>query len=417
MFMGSGFLSMAVNDFAKAVELDPALKAAWLRQIEAQLALQDYNAAEKTANRAIIKFPQDTQFFVLLGETHLQKSEFSQAKKIFEQLPSGGARDFYLGLMHAYFEENARAQELLAAARTNPQFTEKSNVLLGAYEEHSLFPEGNNLHLRLLLSKAFNNLHFYELSVQSTKAILKDRDDYRDAWIILGHSYLALNRNDLAKNVLTKALELDPTKPETSFFLGLAESAMGDFDNAITHLSMARENGYSPQQEATQALAEAFLEGEYYDAAREEYEKLLEIRNVAVDKFVQPVRISIEFLDDPAAAVAISEKAVERYEDSPTAKNLLAWSLLENNELDRSEEILRQLLEDNESYAPARLNLGRVLEAREQYEQAMEELKTAYELNPHTEVGALAAERYNAITRAVNDLDSESEEDDEGGDE
>jgi hypothetical protein len=41
--------------------------------------------------------------------------------------------------------------------------------LLGAFEEFSLFPEGNPLHLKLLLAKAFNDLRFFEMSVQMTK--------------------------------------------------------------------------------------------------------------------------------------------------------------------------------------------------------------------------------------------------------
>lgn len=396
-FLNAGYLSLAITDFLRAAEVAPQKRIVWTRLIPAQMAFRDFSSAEQSAKKALEFFPNDQELLILLGETHIQKSEFSDAKRIFFNMPEGAAKNFYLGTLAAYFDDYEQAKELLSPIRENPEFGKQAALLLGAFEEFSLFPEGNPLHLKLLLAKSFNDLRFFEMSVQMTKNILKNEEKYRDAWIILGHSYLSLGRYDLAINVLEQALELDPTKPETAFFLGLSESAMENFDSAITHLSMARENGYAPQAEVTKALADAFLNGEFYDAARKEYEKLLDIKGAAVEKYVQPIRISLEFLDDPEAAERLAKKAIENHPDSDTAKNLLAWALLEDENYGQARVILEEIVAENEAFAPAYLNLGRISEEEEKFEEALEHYRKAYDMAPHTESGTLAAERYNAI--------------------
>ena len=130
--------------------------------------------------------------------------------------------------MSSYFGEYDTAKSSFLPCQ-KMRNTENDRVLCwGAFQEFSLFPQGNPLHLELLLAKSFNSLGFYEMSIQMCKKILKERDDYRDAWIILGHSYLSLEKYSLARDVLTKALDLDPTKPETAFFLVLQKTILNN---------------------------------------------------------------------------------------------------------------------------------------------------------------------------------------------
>lgn len=396
-FFEAGFLSLAINDFAKATELSPGNQSSWSSLIKAQLALRDYDAAEQTAAKALETFPKNREFLILLGETFLQKSEFTKAKQTFEQLPDSPARKYYLAVMEVYFGNTEAAKALLDPIKDESEFGDRARVILTAFEEFSLFPDGSPLHLQLLLTKALNELRFYEMAIQKAKKVLEEREDYRDAWIILGHSYLSLERYDLARNVLEKALELDPSKPETTFFLALAESALGDHETAITHLSMARENGFQPESEVTRALAETFLAAKYYEAARQEFEKLIKTNGKSADAYVQPVTISLELLSDPTTAKLLATEAVKNNPDSMIALNLLGWALLEGGEYDEANSVLNEVIETDPEFAPAYLNLGRVADKESDEEKALEYYKAAYDLAPHSEIGALAAERYNAI--------------------
>jgi tetratricopeptide (TPR) repeat protein len=396
-YLQSGFLSLAINDYSKAVEIDPTKKETWKELIRVQIAFRDYNAAEESVEKARLHFSNDKNLLILLGEIHIRQNEFNKAKQTFLSLPKGPKKDFYLGALYIYFGNYEDAKKMLKNAKEDSELKIKSDILLSAFEEFSLFPEGNPLHLRLLLAKAFNDLRFFEISIQLSKKILKEQENYRDGWIILGHSYLSLERYDLAKNVFNKAFELDPTKPETTFFLGLTETALKEYNSAITHLSMARENGYTPQADVTQALAEALLKGKFYDDARKEYEKLLDIRGASAEQYIQPVRISIDFLHNPQAAQKLARRAVTHHPDSETANNLLAWTLIENEKLIEAREILEGILIKNPDFAPAHLNFGKLLEKEKKYERALEEYKKAYDLSPQTEIGSIAAKRYNVL--------------------
>ena len=154
------------------------------------------------------------------------------------------------------------------------------------------------------------------MSIPLSQQVVGTRPEYRDAYLILGHSYLKLARFDLAHNAFKEARKLDPTSAEATFLLGVAQSEMGLIDDAITHLTMARANDYEPKNELAKALAKAYARGQYYDKARGEYENLLGTQSNVTD-YVQPIRISIEILDDPQYAKNLATKASNQFPNDP----------------------------------------------------------------------------------------------------
>lgn len=395
-FFEDGFLSLAISDFSRAIQISPNSKKSREKLILAQTELRDYKAAEKTAYSAIQQFPNDLSFQVLLGKIQIHKSEFENAVKTFENLPDSAEKDFHLGVMAVYYEDYENAILLLQSAHKNEAYKKLSTPLLLAFEEFGHFPDGNILHQRLLLAKAMNDLKFFELSVEMTKEILKKREDYRDAYIVLGHSYLSLQRPDMARMIFQRAFELDSTKPETTFFLALAESAQGDYTAAVDHFEMARENGYEPIITVTKELAEANMNAKFYEAARKEYERILQLEGSTPEMYARPIEISLTLLNEKEYALALAQQAIKQHPTSEIAKNLYAWTLIENAEFTKAKGILTELLQQNPNFAPGYLNLGRISEKEGDIELAIQQYKAAYELSPHTSIGALAAEKYNA---------------------
>lgn len=395
-FLQSGLFSLAINDFSRATELTPKSRQPWNKLAGAQIASRDLSGAQTSLNTALRYFPNDEGFLTLLGEVYLQQSKFAEAQKIFEKMPEGGTRYFYLGILAAHSGKFDEAKTFFLQAK-KLGLEEKAQVFLNAFDQFELFPDGDPLYLRLLLAKAFDDLRFFELAIDSTKSILKERGDYRDAWIILGHSYLSLERFDLAKNVLDEALRFDPTKPETAFFLAMTEASMGAYDDAITHFSLARENGYVPQIEVTKALAEAYLNGGFYEVARKEFEKLVEIRTATVADYEKPIRISLEFLGDTATAQTLAMRAVELYPTSVEAKNLLAWAFLEGEQYAQAQVLLEEILSQNPENTQAHIYMGDYFLAQKEKEKALESYKKAYELSSHTQLGIEAAKKYNML--------------------
>lgn len=395
-FVVGGYLGLAINDFSRAVEIAPENKVAWERLVSTQMRLRDYSAAEASAKKALETFTNDGDFLAFLGQIKIAQSEFEEAWEIFSAMPDSPQKDFFRGLISAYFQKHDNAKEFLESTKNDSIWGSRAAVLLTAYQEFSLFPEGNPLHERLLLTKAFVDLGYFELAVSSSKEIIKEREDYRDAWLLLGYSYLSLEKYDLAQNILQKARELDPTKPEASFYLGLAKVELGDTEGAISDLTAARENGFSDQKVLSAALGRAYIAGEYYEAARAEYEKIAQLGGGA-EKWIEPVRISLDFLSDPESAEAFAQKAVAEFPDSSVAKNLLGWALLEKGDFEGAKTILNEVLARDPSFSAAHYNLGKIAEKQEDLETALMEYKKAYEISPSSAIGEMAAERYNAL--------------------
>jgi len=201
-----------------------------------------------------------------------------------------------------------------------------------------------------------------------------------------------------------KAFELDSTKPESTFFLGLSESALGDYVAAIDHFEMARENGFEPLLTVTKELAEANMNAKFYDAAREEYERILALEGASPEMYAKPIEISLTLLQEIPYALALAEEAVTLHPESVVAKNLYAWVLIENVEYTKAKGILLEILQQDSSFSPAYLNLGRISEQEGDMESALRHYKKAYELSPHSSIGALAAERYNAVATSNYEL-------------
>ncbi len=395
-FVLGGYLGLAINDFTRAVEIDPSNKNAREKLISAQIRLRDYTAAEQSVKNALEVFSSDGDFLAFLGEIKIAQSAFAESWDIFSAMPDSPKKNFFQGLISTYFGKKENAKRFLELAKNDAIWGSRSAVLLSAYQEFTLFPEGNPLHEKLLMTKAFVDLGYFEIAISSAKEIVKEREDYRDAWLLLGFSYLSLEKYDLAKNILEKARELDPIKPESSFYLGLAKIELGDTEGAISDLTAARENGFSDQKTLSEALGKAYISGNYLEAARAEYEKIATLGGGA-EKWVEPVRISLDLLQDFETAESMAKKAVAEFPESSLAQNLLGWTLLEKGSLDEAEGVFRKILERDSQFSAAHYNLGRIAEKREDFENALVEYKNAYEISPTSAIGEKAAEKYNAI--------------------
>ena len=396
-FFSAGLLQFAAQDFLQAVQISPNEKIGWKKLTEAYTSIRDFNSAEKTILRSLEFFPDDEEFLQILGETKIQKSDFEGAQKIFDSLSDSPIKYFYSGVLSAFSEDYDNAKKLLELAKNDTKLGSSAENILIAFEEFSLFPDGDPLYLKLLLAKSFNELKFFEMSVLLTKKILKQNEEYRDAWIILGHSYLSLEKFALAENAFLAAKKLDPIKPETLLFLGLAQREIEKIDEAITNLEMAKQNNFIPQDLVILELANTQLLGGYYRSARDNFLQLTELQPKKIENFSEAIRISIEFLDDVEFAENLAKKLLQNYPESEIANNLIAKVFLEKNELEKAEQSVQTAININPDFSEAYFVLGNIFEKKLEKEKAIESFKKCYDLSPYSKVGGLAAEKYNSL--------------------
>jgi tetratricopeptide (TPR) repeat protein len=396
-FLNDGFYTLAINNFTSAIALNSNNKKAYEKLIHAYIVLRDFASAEKVAKNALKKFPTNKVFKLLLGEIYIQKSTFDQAKDQFAKLGDDvPEKYFFLGLMLAFENQHQEARQKLEIAK-NSSLKNKSEIILSAYNEYDLFATENDLHLRLLIARSFDQLGLYEMAIQSTKNIIKENQEYRDAWIILGHAYLSLEKYSFAKDALSKAVELDSTKSESLFFLALTEKELGNTEEAIDYMNKALKNGYEPKIDALKYLADLYLIAENYTLSYKTYEEALHLSDKRVNDFIRPMWILIDYLKDYDKAEEIGKWAVKTHSREAMSYNLLAWAKLENGKFDESGVYIKRALELDPNLQAAYLNRGKLYEKKGDTQKAMEDYKKSYELDPNSSIGSNAAFLFNRI--------------------
>lgn len=397
-FFDQGILSFAERDLTLLLQKNPRHQEGLLLLTKIHIRLRNFAAAEALATQALAVFPQNAEFTLLLGDLYVQQKKFAEARAIFSELPeSDVAKNFYLGVISIAEENYEAARTFLQQTAQNEVFRERSNLLLAAFREFDLFPDGNPLHLQTLLAKSLNDVALFEVSLELSKKVLLEDTSYRDAWLTNGYSYLALERYEFAKNAFQRAFEIDPTSAVTAYYLGLTLKSLGDFQTALSVFERASQNGFEPEIELLKQIADTNYLAENYERALQTWEEILADSAGSAADFVRPMNIALTLLQKPETGVVLGEWAVEKHPQEAMAWNLRGWAYLENNELGKAESDLQQALQLNPDFAAAQLNFGLLREKEERYEEALEYYEAAYQADALGAIGQRAAERYNAL--------------------
>jgi tetratricopeptide (TPR) repeat protein len=215
---------------------------------------------------------------------------------------------------------------------------------------------------------------------------------------MLGFSYLNLNKYYFAQTAFEKAYDLDTQWPITQYFLGLTHMELGNLKDAALFLDYANQNGFEPQILVKRKLADLYLENKDYAKAVALYEEILNINNQDIGSFVRPIWLYLDFLNEPAKALGLAEKAVAAFPNDAMSYNLLGWSQTGAKKLDEAEKNLKKATELNPDFAAAFYNLGKLYMTQERKTEALDAFKKAYELDQTGSIGSLAAQRYNELS-------------------
>lgn len=396
--LAQGFLSSAIQDMKELLKENPSNIEVQRLLITAYIRAQNYLEASVELEKVLQKYPSDHEFLFLLTEVRLFIGDIQRAKESLALLPEKSAEKVFYGALLSSFEgQDENAKKDLQSLQNTPEFKEKASHLLSAYQEFSLFPEGSPNHLKALLAKRYQDLGFHALTIEKLRKTLEEIPNYRDAWLLVGYSYLSLKKYLPAQNALEKALSLDPTKAETSFYLGLTLAEIGILDQSVTQFQNAISNKYEPQKIATKKLAETLFRAKRYSESIEAYQKTLSGGGESVDDFVRPVWISLDFLYSPEMGLGFAKQAVVEFPNEAMGYNLMGWALLEKGDYRLAEESLNRAKSINPNMAAIFLNFGKLREKEGKKEEALESYKTTFSLDRFGAIGTQAAERYNSL--------------------
>jgi tetratricopeptide (TPR) repeat protein len=207
---------------------------------------------------------------------------------------------------------------------TDPTIRTYANTVLQSYNEFSLFPAGQDIHLHTLIARSLAQINECETALVLLSDVVTKQDRYRDAWIVKGYCEFNSERLKDALASLEKAYSLDPEKPEIQYFLARTYAALGDPQNAVTYLQYALLNGFTPENDARELLADYAKELGNTELALEQYKLLADVKDSELPAYERYIDLAVGTHDHALDALASAKNALVRWPDDPLALTLAA---------------------------------------------------------------------------------------------
>ena len=344
----------AQNEYELSVKNDGGLPA--LRKLAlAQMQRRDTKGVRSTLKK--MKNAGAREEDVLLLETIilLRSGELIDAQKTLEGAEDSPQQHYGLALLSIVQGSHQRAvKELgLTAEGWDPILRSYARTLQSAYDEFMLFPEGSDMHLITLLSRALAQVQECELALPLLIQVTSVKDDYRDAWIVQGYCELVTERAEQSLASLEHAYSLDPQKPEVQYFLARAYAALHEYQNAITFFEYSLSNGFQPQAEIRRLIAKNALEIGNAGLALDQYDALTLESTATLEVF--------EGYISAAAALGRTEEAytkailaTSRWPNDANAYDLLAGIALQIDKKDDARKAIEKALDLNPNLESAK---------------------------------------------------------------
>ncbi len=401
-YVKSGMTSLAFNEYIAANQIQPENPEPYLKIGRLLFEKQDYARAQDIFQQLLTRDAEHLEANIYYVRSFMMLRKPEKAREILNTITGENQqKHYYGGVLATYFGEYDNAKKSLNAAvslNTDPELSEKAKKILSAFEEYNTNQGSQEIFLKTLLAKNFNQVGEYAMSIPLLFNVVKEKKDYRDAWILLGYAYLNMSDTKNAIDALEEAKKLDGNKSETLFFLGLAYHANNQKELAAQLIEQAVQKGFEPKIQAQQKLAEIYLELKEYEKSAKKYESVLAINDTSIDYYVRPMWIYIDELNQPGQALALAQKAITKYPENAMAHNLMGWAYFAAEDYQKSRDALAKSLELDPGLSAAYLNLGKLYERLAQLDTAKEYYQTAVKLGQGTSVGETATELYNRVT-------------------
>lgn len=337
----------AQEEYQKAVDADGGLTA--LRKLaQAQLQRRDMRAVQSTLKAMKQEGARAEDILLLETIIDLRTGELVKARSVLEAADDSPQKHYGLALL-AMIQGNheAAATELDAVINGwDPVLRSYARTLASAYEEFALFPEGSQLHLTTLLSRALAQVQECELALPLLVQVTGVQGDYRDAWIVQGYCELISERSQQAVASLEHAYSLDPQKPEIQYFLARAYADVGQYQNAITFFEYALTNGFVPENEVRRLIAQNALELGNAGLALDQYEALTTTEDATLEIYEGYVSAAAA-LGRPEEALTKAVEATEKWPEDARAFALLGNTALQIGNNDEAKAAFEQALKLN----------------------------------------------------------------------
>ncbi|MBP9718354.1 tetratricopeptide repeat protein [Candidatus Gracilibacteria bacterium] len=303
---------------------------AYFSQRKHDLAHAQYEIAQKLS-------PTSETLLIKRVRTLIGQRKPLQARQLLDANTSPSAPvTFYKGLLAAFYNDRDAAQKLFAMvieSGNNQLLQTKSQLFLNLYKEFDVAEEAPLTYLQVQLALAFNHVGEYGLAIDLAFNAVKNDSVYRDAYLVLGHSFLNEYRWFDAEDAFSKVISLDSTSGAGYFFRGVSRRELNKPREAISDFSQAIQNGYRPKIAVEDELASLYYSLGDLPHAYEYYKHIVETDPTEIKRFIRPMALAINQLKKPLEAKALAERALKAHPNTAMSHNLIGWAHMANGEL------------------------------------------------------------------------------------
>ncbi|MFC1615607.1 tetratricopeptide repeat protein [Patescibacteria group bacterium] len=402
-YMKEFFFRAAIKEYLAAAKLNPRSTEALYKLGNAYLANNEPEKAKSTFEAAKSIDPESININLGIVRAYLALRDHASAKSILGQLdPNNYDVKFFLAIV-AILDDNLdesrdifqdiwdNAPEDKAVAKGNASnFLDKFNIF-------KIYKEAETIQLKTLLAKGMTEAGLYESAIPVLFSVINEKNNYRDAWIVLGYAYLNTYKNKDAIDAFKQAKALDPTNATISFFLGLSYYADNQFDKAILFIEKADDLGYKPKSDIDLKLGELYLIKEEYAASANRYEQYLAENPYDLSLYIRTIYLNIDVLDKPGTALILAQKAVQYHPNAAMSHNLLGWAQIANNDFTNAKNNLEKAMNIDPNLESTYFNLGLLYEEKGIKNLAMEYYKKAYNIGEGSVMANKAAIKFNQL--------------------
>ncbi|MBD3315234.1 MAG: tetratricopeptide repeat protein [Chitinivibrionales bacterium] len=246
-------------------------------------------------------------------------------------------------------------------------------------------------------ARAYRQTGNYDMAAKAYKLVLRSDPDDLDAHVFFAKAGNDKKRHEEAIRHAEKALSTDPDNGEALLEKGKALLARNSVEKAETALKKA--GGVLPEAlEPALLLADLYAEAQKWEAAAEQYEKVIRLRPELADVYPRAALVN-EKAGNPAAALSLLKKMPGDGKDEPTILRKRALLEYEHGDRANAHELLERSLTHNQSDAKVLLALAEIYKEKQDLEKATQmyeralPLATDIKLNVEAHLGKLYLSR------------------------
>lgn len=371
---------------------EPSNKDPFLGVAESFLELDNLDPAKNNINSAAKLGDFDTDDNNLLIKFYILNRQLDKAAEVYSDIGQKNIESYYLGALINLMQPNLKNAEeklnLIITQVSNDEYSSfsdveylaSSRVLLEDIDIYETFMDTPQAYLLSLVGQSLVDLEEYSLARRFFFEAIRDKGDYRDAWIYLGYSYLLSDSLVEAEKTLQKAKDLDPYSSITYFYLGLTQLGLEEFENSIKSFEQASGFGYEPNYQLQEYLGHNYYKLAKFDQAINAYAQVVSQNTVGMDTLVRYGWLMIEYREDYSAAIVNGNRAISLYPEEGMPYNLLGWAYLAQEDYEAALAQFEIALQKNQEIPAVYLNTGVVYREQGRLDLALESFSQAERL-------------------------------------